>query len=216
MKFATPSSQTLFIETLARSTSATVVEASDRNDGVIRDVDAFLEIRRDTIGFRPVVAINLLRSDIPAHVVTHEKVEHLTRLAVDLIVFDNVSASLRKHPIELEQVQDLYSFEVEQYRAHSHNLIAVAMHTLGLNVHDAIAYLEDRVTKTVAAFTAAVKDLPKFGPAENEWVATYVDILGTIVRANDAWSLETPRYLESVEGDFKDHRKMNLRPRLSD
>lgn len=90
VKTANPSSQSQFIKTFDSYTTAVVQEAEDRSHRYIRNIDAYLAVRRNTIGAKPSFALLQLDLDLPHDFLKHPVVVDLTTAAIDMIILANV------------------------------------------------------------------------------------------------------------------------------
>jgi hypothetical protein len=77
---------------------AITIQAKDRRDGVIPDLDSYISVRRDTSGCKPCWALVEYANglDIPDEVIEHPIVEALGEAANDLVAWSNVSPSHQK------------------------------------------------------------------------------------------------------------------------
>lgn len=72
---------------------AVTIQAIDRKEGVIPDLESYIAVRRDTSGCKPCWALieyanNL---DIPDEVMDHPIIANLDQAANDLVTWSNVS-----------------------------------------------------------------------------------------------------------------------------
>jgi len=68
-----------------------VEEAIDRSGSQIRDIKSYINMRRDTIGGRPMLVLIELGLNIPDEVVSHPVIEDLITATDDMIWLTNVS-----------------------------------------------------------------------------------------------------------------------------
>ena len=73
--------------------NAVAAQAEARDRGGFLTVDAFLTIRREDAGVRPLYVLGALFLSIPDHIHDDPLHARLIRLACDLVVIDNVSSS---------------------------------------------------------------------------------------------------------------------------
>jgi hypothetical protein len=90
MKTASPSSQRRFVDTFAAYTQSVVEQAEDRDHNIIRTVDSYLAVRRDTIGAKPSFAVLEFDMDLPNDVLKHPTMVSLTNTTIDLLILGNV------------------------------------------------------------------------------------------------------------------------------
>jgi hypothetical protein len=76
---------------------AITIQAKDRRDGVVPDLDSYIAVRRDTSGCKPCWALVEYANDldIPDEVIEHPVMETLGEAANDLVTWSNVSPSRR-------------------------------------------------------------------------------------------------------------------------
>lgn len=67
------------------------MEASDRDELVIRGIQEYIEIRRASAATKSIFFIGSLHVEIPDYVMRHPAVESLTLKAMDLVCIHNVS-----------------------------------------------------------------------------------------------------------------------------
>ena len=82
-----------FIHTFDLFFLAITQQAGDRSEGMIPDLESYIELRRDTSGCKPCWALIEYANglDIPDDVMAHEVVEELGEAANDLVTWSNVS-----------------------------------------------------------------------------------------------------------------------------
>lgn len=68
------------------------VQASDREKGIVEDLESYIELRRDTSGCKPVFDLVEYSLDInlPDAVVNHPVVKALNQSSNDLVTWSNV------------------------------------------------------------------------------------------------------------------------------
>lgn len=91
IKTATPTSQKHMIESFTAYLESVVQQANDRNENIIRSIDAYFENRRQNIGIRPSYVPLELGLDLPDHVFYHPVIEELSYYIADMVILDNVS-----------------------------------------------------------------------------------------------------------------------------
>jgi hypothetical protein len=90
MKTASPSSQRRFVDTFVEYTQSVVEQAMDRDHNIIRTVDSYLAVRRDTIGAKSTFVVLEFDLDLPNDVLEHPTMVSLTNTTIDLIILGNV------------------------------------------------------------------------------------------------------------------------------
>ncbi|KZS92156.1 terpenoid synthase [Sistotremastrum niveocremeum HHB9708] len=156
---------------------ATVLEASDRELGYVRDFEDFLQIRRKTSGILPSFWIIECAQHLPEDIVKHETIVTLTTCAMDLIIYDNV-----KHAV-----------------GSTHNSIAIAAHNFGFPIQEAIDWIAGRREGVARKFFEIRDEVPSWGADLDKQVAGYIDGLGYWIRGNFEWCLETDRYFSKEQ-----------------
>jgi len=93
IKDGSPGAQQRFMSTMDLFFQAITIQARDRRDGVIPDLDSYISVRRDTSGCKPCWALVEYANglDIPDEVMEHPVVEALGEAANDLVTWSNVS-----------------------------------------------------------------------------------------------------------------------------
>ena len=61
-------------------------------------MDEYMEVRRDTIGAKPVFAMLGMDLNLPEEAIFHPVIEELSALAVDMISLSNVSQDATTYP----------------------------------------------------------------------------------------------------------------------
>ncbi|EMD35369.1 hypothetical protein CERSUDRAFT_96486 [Gelatoporia subvermispora B] len=196
---ASPTFQERFVEVFQSYTSSVVEEAKDRVDKNIRSVDEYMELRRLTSGAMPCFAVIELGMDLPAEAFHHPIVQSLRLDAADLIILIN----------------DLYSYNREQARGDTHNLLSVIMRHERLDLNGAIAWLkaysDEKIAHTLDIWEQA--GALSWGPRVDTDMTEYLQGLIWWIRAIDTWHFESTRYF-GVDGlAIQKHRMVTLMPR---
>ncbi|KAJ7509058.1 terpenoid synthase [Mycena galericulata] len=198
-KTATTSAASHFVDTFGSYTNSVVEQARDREHSVIRTVDAYLCVRRDTIGAKPSFALLEFDMNLPADVIEHPTMVSLANTTIDLLILGN----------------DLCSYNVEQARGDDgHNIVTVAMVQFNLNLDGALSWISELHDSLVARFLLDAKDIPSWGPVLDPQVSLYIEGLGNWVRANDCWSFESQRYFGKDGLNVQRHRRLTLLERI--
>jgi len=128
-------------------------------------------------------------------------------------------------------VQDIFSYNVEQSRGDTHNMIVILMHYHGLTLQEAIDYVGNLCEATINAFMENKERLPSWGAEIDQMVANYVQglqdwIVGYVTSSFPSlylcltgflsrslhWSFQTRRYFGSEGTEIKKHRIVKLLP----
>ena len=97
MKDGSPGAQQRFMSTMDLFFQAITIQAKDRRDGTIPDLDPYIAVRRDTSGCKPCWALIEYANDldIPDEVMEHPVMEALGEATNDLVTWSNVSSSFQ-------------------------------------------------------------------------------------------------------------------------
>lgn len=92
-KDGSPGAQQRFMSTMDLFFQAITIQAKDRREGVIPDLDSYIGVRRDTSGCKPCWALIEYANglDLPDEVMDHPVVKALGEAANDLVTWSNVS-----------------------------------------------------------------------------------------------------------------------------
>lgn len=71
-------------------------------------------------------------------------------------------------------VKDIFSYNVEQARGDTHNMIVILMKNHGHTLQSAVDYVGDLCRQTIDAFTRDRKALPSWGRVVDNMVHRYV------------------------------------------
>jgi hypothetical protein len=86
-----PTAQRRFIETFDTYTESVVQQAEDRDKHVFRDVESYMQVRRDTIGAKPSFALLEHDMELPDEVFNHPLMHDLRMWCIDMLCLGNVS-----------------------------------------------------------------------------------------------------------------------------
>ncbi|KAG1862730.1 isoprenoid synthase domain-containing protein [Suillus subalutaceus] len=183
-----------FIETMNFFFQAVHVQAIDRAKGVIPDLESYISLRRDTSGCKPCWALieyanNL---DIPDEVMEHPIIQSLGEAANDL---------------------DIFSYNVEQSKGDTHNMISVVMHEECLDLQCAVDFVGELCKQSIDRFNENRELIPSWGPKIDKDVAIYVGGLADWIVGSLHWSFDTTRYFQNSGREVKRTRVVNLFPR---
>jgi len=197
---AGPGVQARFKESLHMFFEAVHVQASDREKGVIEDLESYIELRRDTSGCKPVFDLMeySLNMNLPDAVVDHPVVKALNQGCNDLVTWSN----------------DIFSYNVEQSRGDTHNMICILQEHYGMDLQEAMDYVGEMCRMTMENFKENAKRLPSFGSAEVDAdVAAYVKALQDWMVGSLHWSFMSKRYFGDEGAEVKTHRIVKLLPK---
>ncbi|KAI0630499.1 terpenoid synthase [Trametes polyzona] len=185
VKNSTASGRARFIDDFTRYVESVVIQSQDREEGRLRTVDEFLELRRLTAGVDPCYAFALLNVDLPRDVYEVPILKELRDCVTDMVAFCNDLVSCRKE----------YAHE-----SPNHNILTVVMHEKHLSLAEAVDWLAIEHEKRVERFLALWPEARKlsFGSeATNKALAIYLDHLANWPRGNECYSYESGRYFGS-------------------
>ncbi|KAJ7598925.1 isoprenoid synthase domain-containing protein [Mycena floridula] len=199
MTTASPGTQQRFIETFDFFFQSVTEQANDRAAGVIPDLESYIALRRDTSGCKTsFVLIEYANNlDIPDEVMDHPIIRNLGEAANDLVTWSN----------------DIFSYNVEQSKGDTHNMIPVIMNSHGLDLQSAVDFVGDLCKQSIDRFNSDRADLPSWGPEIDRDVAIYVQGLADWIVGSLHWSFESERYFGKAGRDVKVNRVINLLPR---
>ncbi|PPQ66010.1 hypothetical protein CVT24_011954 [Panaeolus cyanescens] len=196
---ASPGAQQRFIETFDFFFQSVTQQAYDRASGVIPDLESYIALRRDTSGCKPCWALieyanNL---DIPDEIMDHPVLRNLGEATNDLVTWSN----------------DIFSFNVEQSKNDTHNMICVVMAQHSLDLQSAVDFVGDMCKGSIERFMMERENLPSWGPEVDWQVKVYVDGLADWIVGSLHWSFETERYFGKVGKEVKKSRVVELLPK---
>ncbi|TBU35420.1 terpenoid synthase [Dichomitus squalens] len=196
---AKPGPQARFKESLELFFEAVHQQARDRDSKLIPDLDSYISVRRDTSGCKPVFDLieYAMDIDLPEHVVRHPIIQALNQGANDLVTWSN----------------DIFSYNVEQARGDTHNMIVILMELRGCDLQTAIDFVGELCKQTVDTFMENQRNVPSFGPRLDRDVALYVQGLQDWIVGSLHWSFMSERYFGKSGAAVKKHRIVKLLPR---
>lgn len=193
-----PGAQSRFKETLELFFEAVNIQARARDDDVIPDLESYIDVRRDTSGCKPCWALieYALDIDLPEFVAEHPVIAALNQSTNDLVTWSN----------------DIFSYNVEQSRGDTHNMIVILMTYHGHSLQSAVDYVGDLCSQTIDAFCETKTKIPSWGPEIDGMVSRYVQGLQDWIVGSLHWSFQTHRYFGSQGQEVKKHRVVQLLP----
>ncbi|KAM5532938.1 hypothetical protein V8D89_013404 [Ganoderma adspersum] len=196
---AKPGPQARFKENLELFFEAVYQQARDRDTKLIPDLDSYISVRRDTSGCKPVFDLieYAMDIDLPEHVVRHPVVQALNQGANDLVTWSN----------------DIFSYNVEQARGDTHNMIVILMELRGFDLQTAVDFVGDLCRQTIDTFMENQGNVPSFGPRLDRDVALYMQGLQDWIVGSLHWSFMTERYFGKSGAEVKKHQIVRLLPR---
>ncbi|KAG8216688.1 isoprenoid synthase domain-containing protein [Butyriboletus roseoflavus] len=198
IRTAAPGTYQRLQETMELFFQAIHQQALDRANGTVPDLESYIALRRDTSGCKPCWALieYAHHLHIPDDVMDHPTIRSLGEATNDLVTWSN----------------DIFSYDMEQSKGHTHNMINVIMHEQGLDLQDAVNAVGDLCKRAIDRFTHDRANLPSWGPTIDADVRVYVDGLADWIVGSLHWSFETERYFGVAGKRVKATRVVTLRP----
>ncbi|KAI0792424.1 isoprenoid synthase domain-containing protein [Abortiporus biennis] len=197
---ANPGTQQRFMETMDFFFQAITQQAQDRENGVIPDLDSYISLRRDTSGCKPCWALieYAYNLNLPDEVMEHPVILALGEAANDLVTWSN----------------DIFSYNVEQSKGDTHNMIVVVMKQEGLDLQSAVDFVGNLCKQSIDRFVEdRTYNLPSWDPETDRQVQIYVDGLADWIVGSLHWSFESERYFAKSGREVKKTRVVNLLPK---
>nr|WDV18262.1 sesquiterpene synthase [Ganoderma sinense] len=192
---ATPQAIKHFLTAMEDYLGAVGEQAEDRDKLAIRDVDSYLAARRYDSAVVACFMPGELYLSIPDEAFYHPAVKQLQDASTELVVLDN----------------DVASYNREQATGHGKwNILSVAMHQFGLDLHGATEWVAQHHKEVEARFFDALARLPSFGPAVGAELQEYVACVAAWPRGNDCWRFESERYFGKKGGEVQKTRRVPL------
>jgi alpha-muurolene/germacrene-A/gamma-muurolene synthase len=110
-------------------------------------------------------------------------------------------------------VQDIFSYNVEQARGDTHNMIFVFMVHDGLTLQQAVDRVGDMCQQTIETFVENRARVPSWGESIDKDVKLYVDGMQDWISGSLHWSFMTKRYFGDNGAKVKATRIVELYPR---
>ncbi|KAK7455115.1 Alpha-muurolene synthase [Stygiomarasmius scandens] len=195
---AGPGCQARFKETLGLFFEAVNIQAKARDSDVIPDLESYIDVRRDTSGCKPCWALieYALGIDLPEFVATDPTIMALNQYTNDLVTWSN----------------DIFSYNVEQARGDTHNMIVILMVYHGHTLQGAMDYVGDLCKQTIDGFNENRKKIPSWDPEVDDMVQRYVQGLQDWIVGSLHWSFMTTRYFGAEGQQIKENRLVKLLP----
>jgi hypothetical protein len=144
----------------------------------------------------------------------HPVIRSLGEAANDLVTWSNVCAIFMICPVEShDQWQDIFSYNVEQSKGDTHNMIPVVMNEEGLDLQSAVEFVGDLCKQSIDRFNDDRMNLPSWGAKIDKDVGIYVNGLAHWIVGSLHWSFESERYFGKNGKEVKVTRVVDLLPR---
>jgi len=195
---AGPGVQARFKESLELFFEAVNVQARARDNDIVPDLESYIDVRRDTSGCKPVFDLieYALDIDLPECVVTDPVIKALNQGTNDLVTWSN----------------DIFSYNVEQSRGDTHNMIVILMRYHGHTLQSAVDFVGELCRQTIDNFIENRKIIPSWGPEIDKMVEGYVQGLQDWITGSLHWSFMTERYFGKNGAEVKKSRYVKLLP----
>ncbi|KAK7038245.1 terpene cyclase [Favolaschia claudopus] len=195
---AGPGTQARFKETLELFFEAVNVQAQMRDTDCVADLESYISLRRDTSGCKPCWALieYALDIDLPDFVVEDPIIMALNQSTNDLVTWSN----------------DIFSYNVEQSRGDTHNMIVILMKYHGHTLQSAVDYVGELCRLTIDAFQRDRESIPNWGPEIQAMVEKYITGLEAWIVGSLHWSFMTERYFGKAGAEVKKNRFVALLP----
>ncbi|KAI0327815.1 terpenoid synthase [Cubamyces sp. BRFM 1775] len=191
-----------FIDTMDLFFKAVVQQAKDRSRGDIPALEEYIALRWDTSGCKPCFALIEYAAgiDLPEEVISDPTIRALEEATNSLVTWSN----------------DIFSYNVEQARHDTHNMIAVIMHRHNVGLQEAVDFVGTLCKASIDRFEHDRQLIPSWGPEIDRDVAVYVRGLQNWIVGSLHWSFESTRYFGMEGASIKKHRIVKLLPKHHD
>jgi len=110
---------------------------------------------------------------------------------------------------------DIFSYNVEQSKGDTHNMIPVIMNHHSLDLQSAVDFVGQLCKQSIDRFNSDRAQLPSWGPEIDRQVQIYVNGLADWIVGSLHWSFESERYFGKGGKEVKKSRVVNLLPKSS-
>lgn len=181
----------------------------------IPNLDSYIHFRRDASGCKPCFTLIEYANglDLPDKVFDEPIVRTLQETANDIVSWSNVSSPLVV-PLSFDPNmctrQDIASYDTEQTRGETRNMVVILMELHGMDVQEAVDHVADKCEALVKRFEAKKELVPSFGEDLDPLVAIYIEGLQHWIAGFLNWCFETERYFGKEAPDVQIHRVVRL------
>ncbi|KAG9009834.1 hypothetical protein FRB93_005105 [Tulasnella sp. JGI-2019a] len=196
---ASEGTQRRFVETCQLYVDAIYQQVVNRRHDQIPTFESFIQLRRDTSAVKLVFSLieYSLNLDLPDAVFEDPIIKSLEQGANDILTWAN----------------DIYSFNVEQSKGDTQNLVVIAMHEFGLDIQHAVDHVGRRVRSRIDQYVMEKHLVPSFGnPEVDAQVLTYIEGMEDSVIGVLHWSFDSERYFGVEHERIKRDRIVKLLP----
>ncbi|EIW83393.1 terpenoid synthase [Coniophora puteana RWD-64-598 SS2] len=173
--------QSAFLTHFDAFLESVVAQAGFRDHDSQLSIDAYLTIRRDTVGVMPFFPFLRPSADDRAteNVWNSPIIAELTGYIVDMYIYDNDTISYaREHALG-----DI-----------GHNIITLLMRDLNIDLGSAVSWAVMQHAVAQRAFIEGIARLPSWDADVDRQVRDYLDGLGHWAKAYHTWAFEVERY----------------------
>ncbi|KAG9009826.1 hypothetical protein FRB93_005097 [Tulasnella sp. JGI-2019a] len=220
---ASEGTQRRFVETCQLYVNAIYQQVVNRRHDQIPTFESFIQLRRDTSAVKLVFSLieYSLNLTLPDAVFDDPIIKSLEQGANDILTWANVSDmsnAQQSHVILMDsrlllKHQDIYSFNVEQSKGDTQNLVVIAMHEFGLNIQQAVDHVGSRIRSRIDQYVMEKRLVPSFGsPQIDAQVVTYIGGMEDSVIGVLHWSFDSKRYFGDEHERIKRDRTVTLLP----
>ncbi|KAK7690901.1 hypothetical protein QCA50_006003 [Cerrena zonata] len=187
-----------FIQTMDQYLDGVVYEVTSRECDIL-DSQHYTTLRRKTSGLYPSFVLTEFAAglDLPDEVTDNPAIRSMEDAANDWVSWTN----------------DIFSYRKEEVVGGTHNLVAVIMNELDLDLQSAMDRAGQMCFSCITRFEADRRILPSWGSEIDQQVETYIQGLQSWIVGSLHWSFACQRYFESRGEKIKNHRVVDLIPR---
>ncbi|KAI0334296.1 terpenoid synthase [Cubamyces sp. BRFM 1775] len=177
-----------FVRAVESWMTSLVEQARNRSTDEIPSVEAFITLRRRTIG-GPVAEAMIeysLDLQIPEYVWEHPVLQEMSKAVIDIMTWPN----------------DLCSFnclQKEQADGDYQNLVFCIMIERDTDLQSAVDILTDMLAQRVADYVRFKAQLPSFGPEVDAELARYNKAIEHYTQGTVVWYYRSPRYFHGQD-----------------
>ena len=185
----------------------------------VPDLDSYIRFRRDASGCKPCFTLIEYANglDLPDKVFEDPIICALQETANDIVSWSNV----RSPSVALVSLlnvcarQDIASYNIEQARGETRNMVIILMELHGMGVQEAVDHVAGQCEALANRFEANKKLVPSFGESLDPLVTVYIEGLQHWIASFLSWCFETERYFGKQAPDVRVHRTVRLSRRSS-
>ncbi|KAF8580485.1 terpenoid synthase [Ramaria rubella] len=193
---AGPQVQARFINNLELYLIAVHQQARDRASNNIPTLEKYVSHRRTSSGCKPLFDIleYSLDMQLPDYIIEDPRMAKMKDCVNDFVAFSN----------------DIFSYDVEQSRGDTHNIVTVIMHNYKLDLQRSVDYAGDMCREALNEYCTLKADFPAYSPEINAQLFEYFRGLESWISGSLQWSYLTPRYFGNKGSEIKKHRMVKL------